>query len=229
MEGNLPSPNFSQGSNDFLQFSSTPIEGKNFKPKWGKKNRQDNWNRFGNSFHQEGETGDSPVSHGHGHYRGRGGVGWNGRGRGHHGGGWQGGGYHNRGGGRGGGRGFNNSWHGGGGGGRGRFNNSFNQNRSHKAQDSGEGYFHPAMLEDPWAELESYGCDGGGSQEDSHHWDVPSQPGGPMSESMIAQVGDTLNDRNEKLLETTENEETLAKVVVDGDETKDTEQVQDSN
>ena len=50
-----------------------------------------------------------------------------------------------------------------------------------------------------------------------------------MSESMIAQVGDTLNDRNEKLLETTENEETLAKVVVDGDETKDTEQVQDSN
>ena len=46
---------------------------------------------------------------------------------------------------------------------------------------------------------------------------------------MIAQVGDTLNDRNEKLLETTENEEPLAKVVVDGDETKDTEQVQDSN
>ena len=221
MENNIPSPNFDQGSNEFLQFSSTPIEGKNFKPKWGKKNRQDNWNRFGNSFQQEGGTGESPVSHGHGHYRGRGGGGWNGRGRGHHGGGWQGGGYQPRGG-RGG-RGFNNSWHGGGGGG-GRFNNSYNQNRSHNSQDNGEGYFHPAMLEDPWAELEAYDYDDGGGGHGDSHWEVPSQ-GGPMSESMIAQVGDTLNDRNEKLLETTENED-ITKVVVE--DSKDTNISKDS-
>ena len=58
--GGSGTPN--SGSDDFLSFSSsTPNPGRGggqgqgqfsggergFKPKWGKKNRQDNWNRFG--------------------------------------------------------------------------------------------------------------------------------------------------------------------------------------
>jgi hypothetical protein len=44
--------------------SSTPIQGKNFKPKWGKKNRQDNWNRFGRQYQQDEASDelDSPHS-----------------------------------------------------------------------------------------------------------------------------------------------------------------------
>ena len=59
MSEDIPSPNFSNNDNSgFLQFSSTPVEGgggggRNFKPKWGKRNRQDNWNRFGQQHHQQ--------------------------------------------------------------------------------------------------------------------------------------------------------------------------------
>ena len=213
--GNIPSPNFSQDNSGFLQFSSTPIEGKNFKPKWGKRNRQDNWNRFGNQNQsQEGESPVTPSGPHRGGWRGHGGGGgggWRGGGRG----GGGGGGYYR---GRGGG-GFNNSWQGGGGGrgGGGRWNNSphhHNQSRGgghHQQQQQDGGWFHPGMLEDPWAELEAgpedtvggYSYNGHGGWEEAGSF---SGPGGAMSESMIAQVGDTLGERHERLLDNTEAE-----------------------
>lgn len=215
-EGNIPSPNFNQGNSDFLQFSSTPIEGKNFKPKWGKRNRQDNWNRFGQ--HTSG-PGESPVSHGH--QRG----GWQAGGRG---GGWRGGHQFRGGGGRGGFRGrggnFNNSWHGGSNHNQSQ-NRSFNHNNSfqqgYQNQDNSEGYFHPGMLEDPWAELEKK-YNGAGNIDASYSgnwedWESNHEQHSSMSESLIAQVGDTLNERNEKLLDDTESKE------VDNSETLTTE------
>ena len=222
MEGEIPSPNFSQGNSGFLQFSSTPNEGKNFKPKWGKKNRQDNWNRFGQSVSQDNSYGgQSPVTpmHSRGGWQaqgyGRGGGGY--RGHQHHnrGGRGGGGGYHHRG--RGGG-GYDNSMHSGGGGynnSRGRGNNHHHQGQH---QDSGEGWFHPGMLEDPWAELErareheQYEHEDPGQAWPHNAWEVTTETEKEeqqMSESMIAQVGDTLCERNERLLEDTENNSTL--------------------
>ena len=215
MEGEIPSPNFSQESSGFLQFSSTPNEGKSFKPKWGKKNRQDNWNRFGQSVNQDNSyNGQSPATPLHSSGRG-----WQGQG-----GGWRGGGQQYRGGRGGGGRGgggyhrgrgeggFNNSWHSGGGGGytnsRGRGWGNSPQHRGlgqrqSRQQESGEGWFPPGMLEDPWAELENASHF---SQEDTGRcWEesVGNDKEEPMSESMIAQVGDTLCERNERLLDDT--------------------------
>ena len=221
----LPSPNFGDNQG-FLQFSSTPIEGNNFKPKWGKRNRQDNWNRFGNSFNQ----GESPVSHGQGYNRG--GGGW----QGHRGRGWRGGhggrgGFRGHGGGGGGG-GFNNSWHGGQGGGGNGFNNSnygqnqsYNQNQSHHQHDNNsQGYFHPAMLEDPWAELEKYY--NGDTKTTDKTWNTASQENS-MSESMIAQVGDTLLERNEKFKNDEESigeTENLGTVEVEPEKAKENSQ-----
>ena len=215
-DGNIPSPNFSQqdSSSGFLGFSSTPAEGKHFKPKWGKRNRQDNWNRFGQSQAESESTNFS------GH-RGRGG-GWRGGGGG--GGGWRGGGgggrWNGRGGGwrGGGGRGFNNSWQGG------QQEQSYNRSYQRHGQGQGgwqghnsgssEGYFHPGMLEDPWAELEqSYGygdSQGGDFQDDSvtdslaaHQGEEETEQKDVMSESMIVQVGDSLCERNDKILDST--------------------------
>ena len=67
------------------------------------------------------------------------------------------------------------------------------------------------MLEDPWAELEAgpedteggYSYNGHGGWEEAGSF---SGPGGAMSESMIAQVGDTLGERHERLLDNTEAE-----------------------
>jgi len=54
--GSLPSPNFDAKDTNtgFIPFSSTPVHGSNFKPKFGKKNRVDNWTRFGRSEGLEG-------------------------------------------------------------------------------------------------------------------------------------------------------------------------------
>ena len=59
------------------------------------------------------------------------------------------------------------------------------------------------MLEDPWAELENASHF---SQENTGRcWEesVGNDKEEPMSESMIAQVGDTLCERNERLLDDT--------------------------
>ncbi|XP_023349319.1 uncharacterized protein LOC111718059 [Eurytemora carolleeae] len=56
----LPSPNFDKKPEGFIQFSSTPVHGNPFKPKWGKKNRQDNWTRFGKSENHEINNSRSP-------------------------------------------------------------------------------------------------------------------------------------------------------------------------
>ena len=218
MDGGIPSPNFPQDNPGFLQFSSTPNEGKNFKPKWGKRNRQDNWNRFGQSVSQENSYGvQSPVTpmHSRGGWQaqgyGRGGGGY--RGHQHRGGRGGGGGYHHRG--RGGG-GYNNSMHTGGyNNSRGRGNNTHQQGHH---QDSGEGWFHPGMLEDPWAELErareyeQFEQEDPGQAWPHNSWEVTTETEREeqqMSESMIAQVGDTLCERNERLLEDTENNSAL--------------------
>lgn len=58
--GNIPSPDFDAKPSGFLQFSSTPVGGKQFKPKFGKKNRQDNWKRFGQNQREENGESRSP-------------------------------------------------------------------------------------------------------------------------------------------------------------------------
>ena len=74
------------------------------------------------------------------------------------------------------------------------------------------------MLEDPWAELErarehvQYEHEDPGQAWPHNAWEVTTETEKEeqqMSESMIAQVGDTLCERNERLLEDTENNSTL--------------------
>ena len=72
------------------------------------------------------------------------------------------------------------------------------------------------MVEDPWAELETasthaqYGQEDAGSSWPHNAWEVTSEKEEQqqMSESMIAQVGDTLCERNERLLEDTATPDT---------------------
>lgn len=243
MEGSLPSPNFT-GSNDaqnpdFLGFSSTPIPGKDFKPKWGKKNRNQNWKGFGsynegeeahqggggnqNNFrgnpNHQGQFQNSPNHRGqyHGSPQIRGSPHqFTPRGRGAN--------YHNGGrgsyqnspnGGRGGFQnspngsrgGFQNSPNGGRGnylnspsGGRGCFQNSGRGGGGYQNSPNGNqgGYFNPAMLRNPWADLEwardhknqgNPTGDGETVEEENHQNDV-------MSDSMIPQVGESLLERN---------------------------------
>ena len=66
------------------------------------------------------------------------------------------------------------------------------------------------MVEDPWAELEAhaqYSQEDTGSSWPHNAWEVTTEGDKEeeqqMSESMIAQVGDTLCERNERLLEDT--------------------------
>eukprot|EP00092_Neocalanus_flemingeri_P051895 GFUD01060481.1.p1 GENE.GFUD01060481.1~~GFUD01060481.1.p1 ORF type:complete len:231 (+),score=84.07 GFUD01060481.1:67-759(+) len=200
--GNLPSPNFS--NSEFLAFSSTPIAEKNFKPKWGKKNRNENWKRFGNSLN-EGEGGTTPSSYSSGNqYQQQGGNHYQ-----QHGGNYQqSGGRWNRGGavgghrGRGGYRGHD---------GRGYSRGGQNQSRGGQNQWSSgsggygninkeEGYFHPSMLRDPWEELEREMGQTKQNLSEQSDWDVSLTVGGDrgkvLSESLIPQVGDTLCERN---------------------------------
>eukprot|EP00092_Neocalanus_flemingeri_P007127 GFUD01007699.1.p1 GENE.GFUD01007699.1~~GFUD01007699.1.p1 ORF type:complete len:222 (+),score=82.48 GFUD01007699.1:50-715(+) len=191
MEGNLPSPNFSNSTSDFLPFSSTPIAEKNFKPKWGKKNRNENWKRFGSSLTEEngGSTPHSVSSsnhyqqHGGNDYQQRGGS-WNrGGGGGHRGrGGYRG---YNRGG-------QNQSW-----GGQNQCRSGSGGNGNTKKDD---GYFHPSMLRDPWEELEREMGQMKQNLSEQSDWDVSLPVGGDrgkvLSDSLIPQVGDTLCERN---------------------------------
>eukprot|EP00092_Neocalanus_flemingeri_P051894 GFUD01060480.1.p1 GENE.GFUD01060480.1~~GFUD01060480.1.p1 ORF type:complete len:232 (+),score=83.88 GFUD01060480.1:67-762(+) len=194
--GNLPSPNFS--NSEFLAFSSTPIAEKNFKPKWGKKNRNENWKRFGNSLNEGGggSTVSTPSSYSSGNqYQQQGGnyqqsggrwnrggaVGHRGRGgyRGHDGRGYSRGGQNQS-------RGGQNQWSSGSGG-YGNINKE-------------EGYFHPSMLRDPWEELEREMGQTKQNLSEQSDWDVSLTVGGDrgkvLSDSLIPQVGDTLCERN---------------------------------
>ena len=70
------------------------------------------------------------------------------------------------------------------------------------------------MLEDPWAELEEYyGYGGAGAGEETAGFSQPGEEANtsiseadadPMSESLIVQVGDSLCERNDKILDTTD-------------------------
>ena len=165
MAEKLPNPFESRGAakgpetEDFIAFSSNSTPGDRFVPKRGKKNRQDNWRRFGNFENQQQQNYYSP--------RGRGGMGYPGSSeyfsqnlreiqchfahflsdyhstpnwshqnpfRGQH---WNLGGTPR--GGRGGNRGFTP---------RGNF-----RGRGGHQNDQNRSYFHPSMLEDPWANL----------------------------------------------------------------------------
>ena len=71
------------------------------------------------------------------------------------------------------------------------------------------------MVEDPWAELEAhaqYSQEDTGASWPHNAWDVTTEGDKEeeqqMSESMIAQVGDTLCERNERLLEDTATPDT---------------------
>jgi len=237
MDGSsLPSPNFSSpnggGSQDFLGFSSTPIPGKNFKPKWGKKNRNQNWNRFGSMNDQEAgqnhqnsphhqntphhqnmphhlnnqyqnsnsprppyqnsprpQYQNSPHHRGHFHMRGTPRQYTpSPRGRGS----------------------YQNTPNGGRGsyGGRGSFNNSPYTSGRGGAQNSSNdcgGYFSPAMLRNPWADLEwardrkkenEGSVAGEGGSEDNNG---ENEENTVMSDSMIPQVGESLLERNEEI------------------------------
>ena len=74
MAEKLPNPFESRGAakgpetEDFIAFSSNSTPGDRFVPKRGKKNRQDNWRRFGNFENQQQQNYYSP--------RGRGGMGY---------------------------------------------------------------------------------------------------------------------------------------------------------
>ena len=74
MAEKLPNPFESRGAakgpetEDFIAFSSNSTPGERFVPKRGKKNRQDNWRRFGNFENQQQQNYYSP--------RGRGGMGY---------------------------------------------------------------------------------------------------------------------------------------------------------
>jgi len=191
MEGNIPSPNFSQSNSDFLSFSSTPIRGGNFKPKWGKKNRQDNWTRFGNSQNEFGpgySTSNNSFSSGGSYQHSRGRGGWNRGGRGSEHRGYQG---YNRGYNT---RGFNNSW-------GGRHSDSSPGGYGNKE----EGYFHPSMLRDPWEELKRE-MENQNKREQQSEWDISSisveGENKILSDSLIPQVGDTLCARNEHIEDT---------------------------
>ena len=241
MDDNLPSPDFSKSSTGFLGFSSTPVTEKQFKPKWGKKNRQDNWNRFGQSLGDEernsggnfNNPGTHPYQHNNQH---RGGGRWNS-------GGFRGGfrgsyGYNNGGGGEGGYRGGGGGFRGGGGrynswgGSRGMNNSWQGQNRNQSSPggnggQEGNGYFHPSMLRDPWEELER---EQGNLQQSQAHQqsdydDTLDESGAEnhrvLSDSMIPQVGDTLCERNGQL-DTTED-------LTETDGTKGERQIEDSN
>jgi len=175
----------SSSSMDFLAFSttSTPREEK-FKPRRGKQNRQDNWNRFG-QFERGGNrprfSSPQPNRGSHNnspHFnstpnwtQGPSQRGWRGspntfrnftpRG----------------GGGSGGGRGFTPRDRGGsGGGGRG--------GRGNFSNDSGS-YFHPSMIEDPWADLIR-------QRDRNAHIDSELNADTSLSDSLRPQVGDSI-------------------------------------
>merc|ERR1719362_2121639 len=91
--------------------------------------------------------------------------------------------------------GFNNSMHTRGYNSRGRGNNTHHQGQH---QESGEGWFHPGMLEDPWAELErareheQYEQEDPGQSWPHNSWEVTTETEKEeqqMSESMIARWG----------------------------------------
>ena len=188
MEEHFPSPNFSNPNTEFLAFSSTPIPGANFQPKWGKKNRQENWKRFGQSV-SEGGYGSGSHHGGYHPYHKQGGGRWN-RGGGHRARGSRGqrgysGGDYNRGE-------QSQGW-------GEHYQNSGGHNRSGNKE---EGYFHPAMMRDPWEEMEREleQLTGMAEQKD---WDSSLTVEGAMrrelSDSLIPQVEDSLCQRNAEL------------------------------
>jgi len=207
----------------FLAFSSSTPRGspsgggpRGFRPKWGKANRQDNWRRFGQYNDQEQQRMNMsapnemmsplPGGRGFGHrgFRGsphqqfspnfRGGRGNSPNFRG---------GFRGRGGGpppppfmmqgHPGFRGHSPNYRGGrpGGGHRGRGGGRFDQT----SESDGQGYFHPSMLEDPWARLEQQRASTSFTRPEKATNDG-EEAGKQLSDSMIPQVGESFFERN---------------------------------
>lgn len=92
---------------------------------------------------------------------------------------------------------------------RGRGNNrgQYSYTSNNEARWSESGYFHPSMLEDPWADLNRV-------QSNKDLSSVTTSSSGTldnamMSDSMIPQVGDTLLERNQDIQRNTSFEENL--------------------
>lgn len=131
-----PTPN----SSDFIAFSSTPNHERQFKPRRGKNNRLNNWQRFGESPYGNNRGGNWSNNYRGTPHQNRGGR-WN-NSTPHF--------YSNQ----------------GGGGDDMNYRNNFNRGRGHynhrgRGDNSFRGghqrgnkkYFHPSMLEDPWKHL----------------------------------------------------------------------------
>lgn len=152
---------------DFIAFSSssTPRE-ERFQPRRGKRNRQDNWQRFGQFeqrpprfFSPQNQRGGGPSPHFYSNST----PNWTQGPRMKN---WQGSPNHfNRGRGRGGGRG----------------RNSFNGGKDNRS------YFHPSMLEDPWAPLQNKAAENTTLQDSTLQSNEAS-----FSDSLRVQVGDSI-------------------------------------
>ena len=208
MEEKLPSPNVPDSG--FLGFTSTPVTENHFIPKRGKKNRNDNWSRFGQYINGEAYKNESnePYSNnprggsfnrvrgGFRHSRGYNSNSGRGRnqGRGHPYQQWTPQNHH-----------WNNEHH--------HYQaNSYNKG----SYDNSGGYFHPSMLRDPWEHLEK------NFRHNHQNKDNPSPPLSSidsdfscsqesqinekiLSDSMIPQVDDTLCERYEALNKSGDN------------------------
>lgn len=104
-----------------------------------------------------------------------------------------------------------------------------NRERYSRSSDSGTGYFHPSMLEDPWADLRrnkqsisTFSSSTSSSKIASSSSEILHES---MSDSMIPQVGDTIFERNEDLRRNT----TLEEKTLEGQESLDNSRYSDNS